>query len=352
MNDYSQADSCYTRSLEIEPENKAVWMMKAFVLEQVGDHNGAIAGYDKAIGIDGKDKIPWNSKGVLLMNLNKYESALRCFDRALELDPNFSTAMEGKKMAEASMRTSQIETVAKKILEFEYEQNRSMTREEAFKNLKVSSQNLDDVFNILRGRDPIDITQLTPGQMEDYERKSNAVLRRCVGTGGDYGLRLCDITHNFPEYSVEDSKMVLSYVEKVNSLALKPETTPELDSLVRRAMDLPQDQRTTLGLQDYHPEIGAPAPEPKAREPKTKEPKPAPDAPSKVKSEFDGKLCRNHNAQAVTQHRCGQFLCNACVKGEQNCPICGLPLDEERSPRLAPTHEDREEDSTRDFSRL
>jgi hypothetical protein len=298
--------------------------------------------------------------------------------------------MEGKKMAEASMRTSQIETVAKKILEFEYEQNRSMTREEAFKNLKVSSQNLDDVFNILRGRDPIDITQLTPGQMEDYERKSNAVLRRCVGTGGDYGLRLCDITHNFPEYSVEDSKMVLSYVEKVNSLALKPETTPELDSLVRRAMDLPQDQRTTLGLvknlnigvyqarkvqvnlsmfkgegyepqsikmepimgQDYHPEIGAPAPEPKAREPKTKEPKPAPDAPSKVKSEFDGKLCRNHNAQAVTQHRCGQFLCNACVKGEQNCPICGLPLDEERSPRLAPTHEDREEDSTRDFSRL
>ncbi len=100
--------------------------------------------------------------------------------------------------------------------------------------------------------------------------------------------------------------------------------------------------------QDYHPEKKAPPVEPRAREPK-----PRKEAPSTVKSEFDGKLCRNHNAQAVTQHRCGQFLCNACVKGEVNCPICGLPLDNERASRSAmPTHEERDEDSTRDFSRL
>jgi tetratricopeptide (TPR) repeat protein len=385
MHEHSQADSCYTRSLDLDPENKAVWMMKAFVLEQIGDHQGAIACYDKAIGIDGKDKIPWNSKGLVMMNLNKYDKALRCFDMALELDPSFSTALEGKKMAEANMRATQIETMARKILEFEYEHNRAMTREDAFKNLKISSQNLDDVFAMLRGMDPIDLTQLTPAQMEDLERKSNAVLRRCVGTGGDYGLRLCDITHNFTDYSVEESKRILSYIEKVSSLALKPEATPELDGLVRRAMDLPQEQRTTLGLvrnlnigvyqakkvqvnlsmfkgegyepqaikmepimgQDYHPEMKAPSAEPKAREPRPKK-----EAPSKIKGAFEDKMCRNHNAQAVTQHRCGQYLCNACVKGEENCPICGLPLDEDRAPRPGTVHEEREEDSTRDFSRL
>jgi hypothetical protein len=318
--------------------------------------------------------------------VNRYDRALRCFDRALELDPNFTTAMEGKKLAEAHMRATQIESMARKILEFEYEHNRAMTREEAFKNMKVSSQNLDDVFYILGGRDPIDMAQLTPAQTEDLERKSNAVLRRCIGTGGEYGLRLCDITHNFPEYTVEDSKRILSYVDKVNTLALKPEATPEMDELVRRAMDLPKEQRSTLGLvrnlnigvykakkvqvnlsmfkkgegyepqaikmepiigQDYHPEVKAKPAEPKAREPKPKK-----EAPAGVKSEFDGKLCRNHNAQAVTQHRCGQFLCNACIKGEDSCPICGLPLDEARGPGPAPAHEEREEDSTRDFSRL
>jgi hypothetical protein len=61
-------------------------------------------------------------------------------------------------------------------------------------------------------------------------------------------------------------------------------------------------------------------------------------------------MCRNHNAQAVTQHRCGQYLCNACIKNEENCPICGLPLDEDRPGGVQ--REEREEDARRDFSRL
>ncbi|MFQ6060721.1 MAG: tetratricopeptide repeat protein, partial [Thermoplasmata archaeon] len=378
MGKMREAEASYTRALRLSPEDESLWLMKAFVLEQLNEYEDAIACYDKAIGIDGRDKIPWNSKGLVLMKQRKYEKALRCFDRALELDPNFSPAREGKAMAEEEIKKTLIEGYAKQILEFEYEHNRAMTREEAFKDLKISSQHLDDVFSYLSSREAIELSQLTPQEMAEYERRSSEVLRRCVGTGGEYGLRLCDIIHNFPGYTIEDAKKVLSYVEKVSALAMKPEPSPELDDLVRKAMDLPEEKRTILGLirglnigvykarkvlanmvifkregyepqkimmepimgADYHPEIRLPPTKPKVKEPKRK---------PKVKTGLEDKKCRNHGAQAVMQHRCGQYLCNACVKGEVNCPICGLPLREEKTvPR--PTLET--EDEGKDFTRL
>ncbi|MFQ5884780.1 MAG: tetratricopeptide repeat protein [Thermoplasmata archaeon] len=384
LRDPHQAELAYSRALQLAPEDKSLWMMRAFVLEQLNDLEEAKACYDEAIGINGKDKIPWNSKGLVLMKMGKYEKALRCFDRALEMDPNFVPAKNGKKMAEEEIRKSQVDYYARQVLEFEYEYNRAITREEAFRSLKISSQILDAIFTTLGGRDPIELSQLSPQELENYERRSNEVLRRALGTGGEYGLRLCDITYNFPEYSIDEAKRTLSYVDMVNSLAIKPEPSQKLDEYVRTALDMPVEDRTIMGLirnldvgiyrarrvlvnlslfqkegyerqkvgiepimgKDYHPEVRAPPAEPKRREPKP-EPKP------KVKGEFEGKKCRTHDAQAVTQHRCGQYLCNACIKGEVNCPVCGLPLEEGRgAPRPLPEQKEREEDPKRDFSRL
>jgi tetratricopeptide (TPR) repeat protein len=376
MGDFDTALNSYERASGIIEEDKGVWQLMGLALEKMNRWNDAITAYDRAIGLDSKDKVPWNSKGLALMRLGRHGSALRAFESALAIDPDYEPALEGKRICEEKRRRKRLGDYGRRILEFEYRNGRAIKKEEAFRDLNVPFDYLDEVLAYLEEREQIDMGRLTPDKLEEYEQASIPVLRRCIESGGRYGLRLCDITANFPQYEIDRAKRILSYIEKVDGMRVEPKYDQKLDSLLRQALTLPPEKRTLLELvknfnigiysakmldaalkefapeerstgvirvkslmgEDYHKDAVVPEPSKVGAKPRVK------------KSPREGKRCRMHDGKAVMRHDCGEFLCNACTKDEELCPFCQEPLTKRAIPR--PKAEKPTKDESRDFTRL
>jgi hypothetical protein len=170
-------------------------------------------------------------------------------------------------------------------------------------------------------------------------------------------------------------------IQQVDNMAFPANSTPELDNLLRRAVDLPPERRTVIGLVEslglgvmkakqlqsllatfqkdgyVAPvvEIGslvsdeyvgskplqrqeparAPLPSRAAPQPRhhQQEPAPAPavePAPQVDSHGADPRMarhhCEPHGHLAVMRHTCGAYLCHNCISGSTKCPICHQPL--------------------------
>jgi hypothetical protein len=64
-----------------------------------------------------------------------------------------------------------------------------------------------------------------------------------------HGLRLCDITINFPDLKIASAKRILSYIHAVeqHEFSIKA-TDDQTEMMLRQALDLPNDQKNVLGL--------------------------------------------------------------------------------------------------------
>ena len=226
-------------------------MSKGFAMEQLDSYQEAAAAYDRAIGLDSNDKEAWKSKGFAMLKLRSPEQALRCFDHALTIDPYFEAAKEGRKTAEEEIRSSKIEDYSRAVLDFEYAHGRPVSKEEAFRVCGIPYAFLNDVLEYLSETVDISLSDLTMEAFDRYERLSREVLiavmlKRDLSS---HGLRLCDITVNFPELKVSSAKRILDYIQAVERFQFTPEVSdPQTDSLLRQALELPSDQKNVLGL--------------------------------------------------------------------------------------------------------
>ena len=251
MKMFAEANDCFDRTLEIDDSNSKVWMSKGFVMENLDSFQEAAAAYDRAIGLDSNDKEAWKSKGYAMFELGIPEQALRCFDHALTIDPYFEAASEGRKAAEDQIRTTKIEDYSRGVLDFEYAHGRPVSKEEAFRVCGIPYAFLNDVLDYLRGSSDVVLSELSMEGFQRYEELSREVLvavmlKRDLSA---HGMRLCDITVNFPELKVASAKRILSYVYAVEEHTFTPEVSdPRTDSLLRQALELPVDQKNVLGL--------------------------------------------------------------------------------------------------------
>jgi hypothetical protein len=214
------------------------------------------------------------------------------------------------------------------------------------------------LFRSLSQRDPIDLERLTPQESMELENASLEVIRSLGDIGG--GIRLCDIMHNLSHYDLHKAKRVLSYIEKVEGMPIRYTPDPELDNLIRMAINVPREQRNVVDLmknlnigvykarmvenalrsftgetvdsrvrtptlmgKDFYRELL------ETGKKKTEE---------KLEEDVGMHRCKMHDEEAVMQHYCGQWLCKTCTKGVTKCPICHYPLkiekpeDMEREP--------------------
>jgi uncharacterized Zn finger protein (UPF0148 family) len=64
-----------------------------------------------------------------------------------------------------------------------------------------------------------------------------------------HGLRLCDITVNFPDLRISSAKKILSYIQAVEEHEFSTKSSdPQTEALLRQALELPNDQKNVLGL--------------------------------------------------------------------------------------------------------
>ncbi|MDD4308419.1 MAG: hypothetical protein PHU53_06395, partial [Thermoplasmata archaeon] len=275
---------------------------------------------------------------------------------------------DGMRICKERIGAQEIEKFARAILHLEYERNRPVSREEAFRDAGVPYANLEAVFSFLNQIDEYPIQAMTPAERDEMEKASRDVLVRSIGSGVSSQktrLRLSDISINFPEYPLWKAKRVLSYIQRVDQMTFPPEPTPEMDSLLHRALGLPPERRTVIGLVESlqlgvmkakqlqallatfkkdgyvapEVEIGSlvseeyggakKAPKPQAKsEPKPRR-EPAPRHEPEHQADDHGlarKYCTSHGHLAVTRHHCGAYLCHNCVSGASKCPACHQPL--------------------------
>jgi tetratricopeptide (TPR) repeat protein len=255
---FNEAIASYDRALKLDEKDASIWHKKGKSLVKVGDLEQAVASYDRALGLSPNNKRIWTSKGIVLNNMDNFEQALRCFDHALELDSKFIPAQEGKERAKRETEKRAIERYAREILRFEKEYKRPATKEEAFKVCHVPYSYLDSVIEYLSKKVEIDINALGLKERELLEKDSNraivGAIRSDPASFERYGIRLADITLNFPDYDIPKAKRLSAYINKVDGMEIKLDTVePELEELLSRGMELPPNKRTVNDLiQDLH----------------------------------------------------------------------------------------------------
>jgi tetratricopeptide (TPR) repeat protein len=84
---YELAERCYSKAIEINPEDAEAWNGKGMALCSQDKHEEAIMAYDRAIEINPLDAMSWNNKGIALGFIRRYDDGIKAFDRAIEIDP-------------------------------------------------------------------------------------------------------------------------------------------------------------------------------------------------------------------------------------------------------------------------
>jgi len=251
MGRHSEADDCFEKAIDLDGTNPAIWMSKGLALEKQELLDDAIGAYDRAIALNPNDKEAWKRKGQVLMALNRPEQAMRAFEHSLSIDPYFEEALDGRKKAEEEIRRTKIEDYCRSILEFEYTHGRPVTKEEAFRVCGVPYAFLGEVLDYLSGKQEVSLSGMGKEDFEKYERISREILVNTMDKRdlGDYGLRLCDITVNFPDLKVSSAKRIMGYMQAVEEHEFSTHVTdPQVDAHLRQAMDLPNDQKSVLGI--------------------------------------------------------------------------------------------------------
>lgn len=96
---YDKAEVLFRRSLELNPGDINIWMLRGVSLRCLRMVDDALACFDKAIELKPDSIEAWRRKGFTLRILNRTEEAIQCYDRIIALNPRDTAAMNDKAAA-------------------------------------------------------------------------------------------------------------------------------------------------------------------------------------------------------------------------------------------------------------
>ncbi|MEM4262727.1 MAG: tetratricopeptide repeat protein, partial [Thermoplasmata archaeon] len=252
LGEHKEAIDCFDKVISMGSEDPTAWLSKGMSLEAMGKLEEAVQAYDQAIGIDANIAEIWEKKGSALLKLYKPEQALRAFEHATALNPSSEGAKKGLQESEKLVRELKIEDYARAVLDFEYAHRRPVTKEEAFRIAGIPYAFLDDVLAYIQARVDVNISELTPDEINAFEEASREILLRAYDEGSleTHGLSLADIIRNFPDYKISTAKKILAYIQTVSDMTFseKKSGDPETEHLLRAALDLPDTEKNVLGI--------------------------------------------------------------------------------------------------------
>jgi hypothetical protein len=126
-----------------------------------------------------------------------------------------------------------------------------VTKEEAFKVCGIPYAFLGDVMDYLSNRPEISLAGMNREDFDKYERMSREILVNTMEKRdlALHGLRLCDITVNFPDLKISSAQKMLRYIQTVEEHQFSTKAAdPQTEALLRQALDIPNDQKNVLGL--------------------------------------------------------------------------------------------------------
>jgi tetratricopeptide (TPR) repeat protein len=253
---WEKAADAYAHSIALDRSNPELLLRAGFVAEKLNHGHEALTLYTRAAELAPGNKYAWSSQGVALLMVGRPTEAQASFDRALALDSDFEAAKEGRKTAVQRTRDSTIEKYGRQALLLEARLNRSVTKNDLFVTLHIPFDYLDPVLQILSRSPRVEVDRLSPEEMQDLEIASyhlihSALESRPAGVERR-GLTLADVAALAPEtYTLGQIQRLFGYLQGVLEMDLKPQTlrlTPDVEELARKALLLPEEQRTLFQL--------------------------------------------------------------------------------------------------------
>ncbi|XP_031467476.1 small glutamine-rich tetratricopeptide repeat-containing protein beta [Phasianus colchicus] len=101
---YGAAVDCYTRAIELDPNNAVYYCNRAAAQSKLSKYSEAIKDCERAIAIDPKYSKAYGRMGLALTSVNKYEEAITSYQKALDLDPENDSYKSNLKIAEQKLR--------------------------------------------------------------------------------------------------------------------------------------------------------------------------------------------------------------------------------------------------------
>eukprot|EP00933_Yihiella_yeosuensis_P052164 TRINITY_DN5017_c0_g1_i1.p1 TRINITY_DN5017_c0_g1~~TRINITY_DN5017_c0_g1_i1.p1 ORF type:complete len:386 (+),score=105.76 TRINITY_DN5017_c0_g1_i1:40-1197(+) len=102
--DFAQAAALYSLSLQLDPEQGAVWANRAQCWLKLGDHEKALADATKCSEVDPKNPKGWFRKGMSLHAMKRYAEAIPALIEAEKLEPTNKQVTDAIKMAQMMAR--------------------------------------------------------------------------------------------------------------------------------------------------------------------------------------------------------------------------------------------------------
>jgi tetratricopeptide (TPR) repeat protein len=90
---YEEAVRYYTAASALRPDSPAVYYNSGFLLQTLGDNDGASTCYDQAIEADPGFHLAYNNRGLLWYGRKEYDRAIADYSEAHRLDPKFAIAL-------------------------------------------------------------------------------------------------------------------------------------------------------------------------------------------------------------------------------------------------------------------
>jgi tetratricopeptide (TPR) repeat protein len=89
---FADAIANYTKSIELDPADRAAYNNRGRAYEQMNRYDEAFADFTKVIELDPTDRNGYHNRGVIYYKKNEYQKAVDDYTKAIELDPTFREA--------------------------------------------------------------------------------------------------------------------------------------------------------------------------------------------------------------------------------------------------------------------
>jgi len=233
------------RALLIKDDDADVWLNLGTAYEHLGMSEKAMECYEKAAGIDKKNEQAWCMKGLLNKKMGNYKEAERDLKKALKLNPDLTAAKEALKEVREMIKAQKVEEYARKVLVYEYEQRRGISRMEAFKKLKIPLAYLDKTLRYVAEEPYLSLEGLSEEDRKRLEELSKKVVSAIYSQKPELfkeGIRLSDIVALNPDLKVSEAKEVLAYIRAVDEADVPLDLEdPVLEQLASKATDALED---------------------------------------------------------------------------------------------------------------
>ncbi|MEI6797188.1 MAG: tetratricopeptide repeat protein, partial [Methanomassiliicoccales archaeon] len=224
------------------------WRLRGDLSVKLGREEDAMRSFDRVLAMAPEDAIAMSGKGMALLRRGQAGAAVAAFERALSSDPDCEQAKEGLLAAERAREEGNIATLATKVLDCEHRMGRRLSKEEAYASCEIPFDILDRVMEYVAAREVVALESLSNQEAAYLDEASRKVLLNAHHKGRGDGVLLSDVSAALPNADISASKRVLAYIDAVNDSEAPVPGGEDLDPLLRKAMRLPQEERSQLSL--------------------------------------------------------------------------------------------------------